>query len=398
MSSDSGKAPITARLQEAAGELGFVLAGSCAAVTPVGITRFREWLERGFAGEMRYLPDRAAAYEHPQSILDGVRSLLMLALPYATDAPHPTGPGQGRISRYAWGSGDYHDVIHDKLKSLAKTARDLVPNVQVRGVTDTAPLLERDFAQLAGLGWIGKNTMLINRKAGSWFFLAALLLDCELDYDAPHESDHCGTCTACLDACPTSAFPEPYVLDATRCISYLTIELRGSISEHLRPRMGEWLFGCDVCQEVCPWNGKASRTTEHAFTPAADNDPVDLLSLFDLTEQQFRDRFRRTPLWRTRRRGILRNAALALGNRPTDSAVDALQRGLHDIEPLVRGATAWSLGRIATPAAHDALRQRLEIEADRDVIAEIEAALRASRATVCWDDVPNRRPPPSIQD
>ena len=375
MASLPGKAELTRGLKAAARRLGFVLSGACPAVTAAGFPHLQAWLARGYAGEMRYLSDRAAAYEHPRSVLDGVRSLLMLALPYRSDEPNPTAAGQGRISRYAWGAADYHDVIHGKLKSLAATARRLAPDVRVRGVTDTAPLLERDFARLAGLGWIGKNTMLINRFEGSWLFLAALLLDCELEYDQPHAADHCGTCTACLDACPTAAFPQPYVLDARRCISYLTIELRSAVPAEFRSTSGDWLFGCDVCQDVCPWNRKSSTTTEAGFWPVDGSNPVALLALFALDDDQFRQRFRHTPLWRTRRRGILRNAAILLGNNPPANAVPALQRGLADQEPLVRAACAWALGRIGTATALDVLRERLPTEKEAQVVQEIETGL-----------------------
>jgi epoxyqueuosine reductase len=247
--------------------------------------------------------------------------------------------------------------------------------VRVRGVVDTAPLLEREFGQLAGLGWVGKNTMLLDRRFGSWFFLAAVLLDCELDYDAPAEVDHCGTCTACLDACPTGAFPRPYVLDATRCISYLTIELRSAIEPGLRPALGAWLFGCDMCQDVCPWNRKAASDLA-TFVPRPDLDPVSLAPLFFLDDDAFRERFRRTPLWRARRRGLLRNAAIVLGNRPTSDALPALARGLRDVEPLVRGASAWALGRLRSADGAAELQRRLSEETDAGVQAEIREALR----------------------
>ncbi len=299
----------------------------------------------------------------------------MLAMEYRSDEPEPTQPGQGRVSRYAWGATDYHELIRERLHPLGDYLRELKPEAQVRGVVDTAPLLERDFAQLAGLGWIGKHTLLLNRNRGSWFFLAALLTDLELAYDAPHETDHCGTCRACLDACPTDAFPQPYVLDATKCISYLTIELKGAIPVELRRGMGEWLFGCDVCQEVCPWNAHAEIKREPLFEPLAESNPIDAIQLFELDEAAFRARFRHTPLWRPKRRGILRNAAIVLGNRPTPTALPALVRGLNDHEPLVRGAAAWALGQYDEPSAATALDERRQIEVDAEVRDEIDAAL-----------------------
>ncbi len=226
-------------IEHRARELGFSNVGFCPAVEPAGLGRFHEWLERGYAGSMRYLENRKAAYAHPQHVLDGARSLVMLTVDYKTTEPKSADRGYGRVSRYAWGTADYHDWIHGQLRQLVAQIQQLDPGCTVRGVVDTAPLLERDFAQLAGLGWIGKNTLLLNRQQGSLFFLAAIVTDLELAYNLAPESDHCGTCTACLDACPTDAFPEPYVLDARKCISYLTIELRDDIPRELPHRRGK---------------------------------------------------------------------------------------------------------------------------------------------------------------
>jgi epoxyqueuosine reductase len=369
------RAELTHELKRRASELGFSLCGVCPAIAPAGAARLDEWLAAGYAGQMHYLADRREACGDPNRVLDGAQSIIMLAMNYRTATPTAPDTWQGRVSRYAWGEADYHDLIRQRLNQLAESLRDRAPRARVRGVVDTAPLLEREFAQLAGLGWIGKNTLLLNRDEGSWFFLAALLADIELIYDAPHETDHCGTCTACLDACPTSAFPQPYVLDASRCISYLTIELRDAVPAELRPAMGEWVFGCDVCQDICPWNSRAPLSRQAEFTPRADSNPLDLTALFDLDEAAFRERFRRTPLWRPRRRGLLRNAAIVLGNRPTPSAIPALIRGLNDEESLVRGACAWALGRHHEIVAAAALRIRQSIEVDQAVLREIDAAL-----------------------
>jgi epoxyqueuosine reductase len=367
---------ITRELKYEAEKLGFSLAGVTPAAVPAGGARFDEWLAAGYAGQMYYLVDRREAYQHPRSVLDGVRSIVMLAMNYRTAEPGDASPGFGRVSRYAWGAIDYHDLIHRRLSSLASFVVNRVSHARVRGVVDTAPLMERELAQAAGLGWVGKNTLLLNRSAGSWFFLAALLTDVELEYDLPLGTDHCGTCRACLDACPTNAFPQPYVLDASRCISYLTIELRDQIPIELRLGVGDWLFGCDVCQDVCPWNSHAPPSNEVAFSPLPSNNPVELAALFHLDDASFRTRFRHTPFWRPRRRGLLRNAAIVLGNQRAEEALPALCHGLADFEPLVRGACAWALGNYSAHEAHSALERRHPIETDPDVKLEIEVALQ----------------------
>jgi epoxyqueuosine reductase len=233
------------------------------------------------------------------------------------------------------------------LKSLLEWIQQETPGAHGRAIIDTAPLLERDFARRAGLGWFGKNTMLLHKKLGSYFFIGALLLDIELPADEPFETSHCGTCTRCLDECPTDAFVGPYQLDARRCISYLTIELRGSIPEELRPGMGEWIFGCDVCQDVCPWNRKSPTGHEELQGGML----LDLIELLGLSDDEFRRRFRHTALWRTKRSGLLRNAAIALGNTGDATALPALERALHDVEPVIREAAAWAIERIRTRAA-----------------------------------------------
>ena len=235
-------AELTAALKKAAAQQGFSLSGACPAVTPRGVHHLYDWLDAGYAGEMDYLSARREAYAHPEHVLPGARSLLMLGSPYRTAEPAATTPGQARVARYAWGT-DYHELIRERLDRLVDFLTACVPRANVRGVVDTAPLLEGEFAQLAGLGWIGKNTLLLNQQQGSWFFLATLLTDQELAYDQPHETDHCGTCRACLEACPTDAFVAPYVLDSRKCISYSTIELRSPIPASCEPAMA---IGCWV--------------------------------------------------------------------------------------------------------------------------------------------------------
>ncbi|MEX1223231.1 MAG: tRNA epoxyqueuosine(34) reductase QueG [Pirellulales bacterium] len=366
----------TESLKQRARQLGFDLAGACPAVTPAGVTRLAEWLQHGFAGEMQYIERRRQAYAHPDHVLDGCRSILMLSMNYsvAAEQKESRSAGHGRVARYA-GSRDYHDVIREKLNALTDFLRTLAPAAVARGVVDTAPLLEREFAQLAGLGWIGKNTMLLNPRRGSYFFLAALLTDLELAYDEPTTVDHCGSCTACLDACPTDAFASPHVLDSRKCISYLTIELKAPIPRPLRAGVGNWLFGCDVCQEVCPWNRFAPQTVDAAIAPQDHATSLDPCELLRLDDEEFRRRFRETPLWRPRRRGILRNAAIVLGNTRPPHGVAALAIAINDVEPLIRGAAAWALGQYGHDMAQTLLRQRADVEHDAEVREEIEVAL-----------------------
>lgn len=294
---------------------------------------------------MHYIEKRRDAYQHPRHVLDGCRSLLMLALPYLTDDRQKQNPphidGQARVARYAQGQQDYHDVIHERLKSLVNWTQQAHPEAAVRGVVDSAPLLEREFAERAGMGWIGKNTLLLNRRWGSYFFLAALLTDLALTPDEPEEKSYCGNCTACLDQCPTQAFPAPYVLDATRCISYLTIEHRDQIHPEIAQQLGDWAFGCDVCQEVCPWNRKALVSDEAVFEPATQ--AIDILETLALDEASFKTRYRKTPMWRSKRRGMIRNAALIAGNQRLHAAEPLLRRLLLDPELLVREAAQWAI-------------------------------------------------------
>jgi epoxyqueuosine reductase len=328
---------LTAELKEEARRLGFDLVGAAAAVEPPGLGHFRQWLADGFSGQMGYLAARAAAYEHPAGVLPGARSLLMLGSSYRTVEPAAAGEGEATVARYAWGQ-DYHDVVRRRLRGLADFHCRLVPGAAVRGVVDTAPLLERDFAQLAGLGWIGKNTLLIHRRLGSWLTLAALVTSETLVYDEPTKA-HCGTCRRCLDACPTGALVAPCRLDARRCIAYLTIESREATPEEFRDSLGSRLFGCDACQEVCPWNGRAPATREAAFAPRAGMNPVDLLDLIALDEVAFRRRFRGTALLRAGRRGLLCRAALLLGRAGIAEARAALVRRLaEESDPEVRRA------------------------------------------------------------
>jgi len=339
---------LAAQIKQQAHAPGFELAGIAPATDADGFAHLEDWLAQGFAGEMDYMTRHAEARRHPESILPKVRSVVMVGINYKSQESGVRGQGsgiRGRVSCYAGGL-DYHDVLRDKLKALLAWIQEQAPETRGRAVIDTAPLLERDFARRAGLGWFGKNTMLLHKKLGSYFFLGALLLDLKLPVDEPFEASHCGTCTRCLDACPTEAFIGPYQLDARRCISYLTIELRGAIDEALRPMMDDWIFGCDVCQDVCPWNRKAPNGQEDALQPDVTGLQLDLLELMRLSEEDFRVRFRDTPIWRTKRTGLLRNAAIALGNSGDPRAIPMLERALGDAEPIIREAAQWAIERI----------------------------------------------------
>lgn len=323
-----------------------MLSGVTAAAQPARYDQLLEWLDAGMAGQMQYIEARRAAYSSPSSILEGCTTLLMLGYPYRTEEPKEMIPGSGRVARYAWGEPDYHEHVFAQLKALQAWVVKAHPAARVRGVVDTAPLLEREFAEAAGLGWIGKNTLLLNRQWGSYFFLAALLTDLPLTLDEPYEKGFCGTCKACLDACPTQAFPKPYVLDARRCISYLTIEHRDPIESNLAEQLGDWMFGCDICQEVCPWNRRSAKSEQAIPVPMQSLVPADLIEILQLNEMEFRERYRRTPLWRSKRKGIIRNACLVLGNQRIMAARSSLEKLLDDPEPLIRGAAQWALGKL----------------------------------------------------
>jgi len=330
----------------------------------------REWLVRGYAGEMRYLHDPRRA--DPRSALAGARSLIVVAMNYnaspksatAEWAAAESAPLRGWISRYAWGD-DYHEVILARLKSLIAEMRVQFPEpFEARAYVDTGPILERVAAKYAGLGWLGKNTCLINSQLGSWLFLGVIVTTLSLETSlAPNGApppDLCGTCTRCLDACPTQAFPEPYVLDARRCISYLTIELRNAIAEEFRPQIGNAVIGCDLCQDVCPWNRKVPVTHMAAFQPRETDSGLsflapDLESLASLSQQEFSAVFRRSAVKRAKWRGLVRNACVALGNAdiaPDSPAYERIVRLLGALaasdDALIAEHAAWALSRLSS--------------------------------------------------
>jgi epoxyqueuosine reductase len=335
---------------------------------------------------------RAEVSANPRALLPSARSVVALATFYLTDAPRDlTAPGDphGRLSCYAWGD-DYHAVIRARLDALAQYVRELAPPGEEKSIVfvDTGRMVDRAVAQRAGLGWYGKNTNILTKQWGSWVFLSELVTSLPLEPDAPLVAS-CGRCEVCLRACPTGAFVAPYVLDNRRCISYLTIELRGSIPLELRPLIGTHIFGCDICQEVCPVNrvaearlrgrgelGPVARGRRLEFHPrAAVGSSPALLPLLALDEAGFRERFRHSPIKRAKRRGLLRNVCVALGNLGDPVAVPALTGALHDGEPLVRGHAAWALGRIGGDAARSALTEALAGEREETVRQELRCAL-----------------------
>jgi epoxyqueuosine reductase len=371
---------LSARIKSEAQRLGFELVGLSPAKVSPHEASFAEWLRQGFAGTMDYLQRSEELRRNPQTLMPWAVSVVSVGMNYFTPfgRPEVSGETNGWISRYAWGD-DYHDVMKSRLEKLLEFVRDGHDGwVEGRVFVDSGPVLERDFAGVAGIGWIGKNTHLISPEKGSWFFLGELFLSLSLAYDQPIR-ERCGKCELCLRACPTGAFVGPHVLDARRCISYLTIELKGSIPLHLRPLIGNHIFGCDICQEICPYNVKALRSAEPSFAPREGLYAPDLIPLLSLTAEEFRIRFRNSPIRRTKRRGLLRNVAVALGNLKSREAVPALVRALDDEEALVRGHVAWALGRIGTAEAIVGLQKRRLLETDNGVNDEIEAALKIAR-------------------
>jgi epoxyqueuosine reductase len=359
-------------------ELGFELLGIAPAQPPTNAAYFLTWLERGYAGEMTYLtrPDTIRRRLDPQQALTGARAVICVAMNYNNGDSDPSDdPSQPVVARYARGA-DYHGVFEERLEKLTQSMTDLLGgDVRTLCYVDYGPVLERDHAQRAGLGWIGKNTMLINPKIGSYFFLGVVLTNADIESDEPFLSDHCGTCDRCIVACPTGAIRSPRELDSRLCISYLTIELRGPIPRDLRKLIGNRIFGCDICQETCPWNREAPSTKEPQFEPRLSTTGSSLIELLELTEDGFKERFGDTPVARAKRRGLLRNVAVALGNWGDPSVVHSLVRALDDREPLVRGHAAWALGQTGGRTAHTGLQARLQQEEDDWVRSEIRDAL-----------------------
>ncbi len=373
-------------LQRWAIEAGFDRAGIATLGPSQNRGALRRWLARGEHAGMGWMARRVEVREDPARLLPGARSALCVALQYwpLEGEEEPAGDLWPRVARYARGR-DYHDLMGRRLKALAARIRDAFPGCATRPYVDTGPLLERELAARAGLGAVAKNTHLLDRRRGSYFFLGELLLTLELG-SAPDAAaaDLCGRCTRCLDACPTGALPEPYRLDSNRCISYWTIEHRGDLPTAAREMVGEWVFGCDVCQEVCPWNdrprsGLPEAGAEPRLRLPRSRRELDLAGLLGLGREGFVERFRVSPMKRAKLEGLRRNAAVAMGNRGDPRYVPALAEALAGGPPVVRRHAAWALGRIAAVGGEPAARRALEAargrEADATVRREIAAAL-----------------------
>ena len=372
---------ITQEIKQLARDLGF---------TPVGVAPAHPFTETRAAARARlkaghlegmpwYTEDRVERGTRPAWLLAEARSIIALALPYnvgeyAQDTSRPGGP-HGIVSRYAWGR-DYHNVLRKKLRKLVAFLE--TKHASARFFADTGPVLDRAAAFRAGVGWYGKSTMILTEEQGTWVFLAEVITDLALEYSKPLKKN-CGSCTRCIDACPTGAIVAPYQVDARRCIAYLTIENRGGIPRPLRAQVGTRVFGCDICQEVCPVNRYAPADADDDFLPRPGVGPsIPLLPLLEITEEEFRSRFQGTPLMRAKRDGLRRNAVVALGNAADPAAIPALRRVLLDVHepPMLRGHAAWALGKIRAPAAIAALRQARAESLAPDVREEVEHALR----------------------
>ena len=330
---------------EEARRLGFILAGVTTPEPPPHAAAFAAWLAQGRHASMDYLATERARERRadPRLILPECKSILVLAVPYWRPSAEEQPGTTGRIAAYAQGD-DYHEVLPPRLEALVRFIEAQAGRpVANRWYTDTGPILERDLAQRAGLGWIGKNTCFINPQHGSYFLLAEIFLDLDLEPDAPFITDQCGTCTRCIEACPTDCILPDRTIDAGRCISYLTIELKDEIPAELRSRTGNWIFGCDICQQVCPWNHFAAQHGDPAFEPHAAAAEPDLIRELEITPAEFNMRFKHSPVQRAKRRGYLRNVAVALGNTGTAQDIPALEKACSDPEPLVREHAAWAM-------------------------------------------------------
>jgi len=364
---------LTLLIKDKARDLGFDLIG----ISPAGSfpenQLYKEWLNNGFSGEMNYLGRNPEKREDIKNVLPGAKSVISCALNYNTAHPYSTEKNddtKGWISRYAWGE-DYHDTFKSKLDELT----DYIifngsDELECKVYVDTGPVLEKAYGKYAGIGWVGKNTCLINQEIGSWIFLGEIITNIELEYDDT-VPDRCGTCTRCIDACPTDAIVEPYVLDSRLCISYLTIELKGKIPPDLREGVNNNIYGCDICQDVCPWNRRAHVSDKPEFQPRDKLLNPDLSYLAGLSVEEFRNIFNGSAIKRTKRRGLLRNVMVAMGNSGDENSIPYVKACLQDEEPLVRAHAAWALWKLDGHKSQEILSKHRLNETDEMVNEEI---------------------------
>jgi epoxyqueuosine reductase len=363
------------RLKERAADLGLPQIG----IAPIGPSDhadfLRRWLAAGHAATMSWMHRTAHDSVDLRRRFAWARSAVVVAVPYLSyrGDRHAQQGLLPHVARYAVGR-DYHAVLGERLERLNGVIQEEAPGTQTRIYVDTGPVLERELAARAGLGWFGKNTNLIGPRGDSWTLLGQILTSLDLPQDSP-AADRCGTCTACLDACPTGAIPEPYLVDSNRCISYLTIELRGNVPREQRATIDDWILGCDICQEVCPWNRKVVPDAEAAFRPGRHLEQQELAGLIGMSESDFRQRFEDTPFERPRRRGVVRNALIVAANTGSDAAASAAAERLDDPDPVIRGTAAWVQGRVGGATGRAALERARATEMDPVVQVEIEAAL-----------------------
>jgi epoxyqueuosine reductase len=344
MMQESSYRSLTGRIREESKRLGFFQIGVAEARPLPRGSDFQAWLDRGMHGELAYMQKQAAQRKDPGRVLENARSIVVAGMNYYPGNGLTPDPYQGRIGRYAWGN-DYHDVIKPRLEALLEFIQRCQPGTNGICCVDTGPVMEKVWGAETALGWTGKNSLLTARSLGSWFSIGVILLDIELEQDRP-ERNYCGSCTRCIKSCPTGAILEPYIVDARLCISYLTIEYRGSIPLSLRPLIGNRIYGCDDCLEACPWNRFAVKADPEVFSPREENRSPDLVALANLTPEEFKARFRGSTVLRARRDGFVRNVCVALGNSGDLRAMPALQRAMADESPLVREHAAWALEKI----------------------------------------------------
>jgi epoxyqueuosine reductase len=352
----SQRTELAASIKKWAADAGFDLTGIASVQQYPELARFTEWISAGHAGEMKYLEARDEAGQLRRTSLNSVfpwaRSVIVCVINYNTDQPYSTevdNSGHGWISRYAWSREDYHDSVLRRLREVEIELKEVVTTeaVQTRSYVDTGPVVERVYAKYAGAGWLGKNTCLINQTIGSWLFLGVIVTSLQLTPDLP-AADRCGSCTRCIDACPTNALIAPYELDSNKCISYLTIEKRGSIPEEMREGIGQQVFGCDICQDVCPWNRNAPITDKPEFQPREGLVNPALAWLAEIREEEFREKFHSSPVKRAKRSGLRRNALIAIGNSGDRQLLSVADRASDDPDPAVAEAARWATERLKT--------------------------------------------------